>query len=80
MFNITRSDIAWGTGIASVIFAGGFFLILSSLVNNTAGAIGTGIRVQQHVAQGIADTSYWLRTPKEIAQSDAKTVMLTVVK
>ncbi|MBP7770500.1 MAG: hypothetical protein KA066_01150 [Candidatus Pacebacteria bacterium] len=53
MFNITRRDIAWGTGIASVIATAAFIFILSNLVNSTAKVTANGMRAGVYVARGV---------------------------
>lgn len=56
MFDITRRDIAWGAGIASVVGALTFFSVINSVVNSTGRAFGDGKKDLVHAARGVIAT------------------------
>jgi len=54
MSNITRSDVAWGTGIACVIATLGLYLVIDNLVNVTAKAVADATKIGTRAAGVIA--------------------------
>lgn len=57
MFDITRSDLAWGTGIACAAAAAIFFVLIGNSVNSTAKVVVSGRGVIVRVA-GVVTPGY----------------------